>query len=297
MARAVVLPLNTWRTIVKDKNTRHAFDEMFVSIEAVINDLQKQIDALENAGPDVAEHTLLQSDVHTDTVTDAPSPGSLIKGEPGVETDFTPYWLDGLPIPILPTETDTTGVKYWVDGLPFFSLSDITGGDGTKWVEHLIGPSGAFLRSTGTDLEWAELSSVAEVVKTIKNLQYSVLTDAVTAPNGASWGPTGLSVTLPMTSDTSRAVLQVSIQGMSGTGADVGELRITRNGTEVQTIYSGEFTRQTCTYWHVETPGIGDQVYAVEVRQMGSGANVLTIGMAGSGLVVSPCTLVGFEVL
>jgi len=288
MARSVVLPLNTWRTIVKDKNTRHAFDEMFVSIEAVINDLQNQIDNLPTPG--VGRHTVLDADVHTDTIADAPSPGSLIKGEPGVATDFTPYWLDGLPVPMLPTETDTTGVKYWIDGLPFLSLSDITGGEGTKWTEHVIGPSGAFLRSTGTDVEWAELSTVAEVLRTLKGLQYSRVATTVTA--GPAWTDTGLSVTLTTTTDTSKAVLHVSIQLMAGFGSDPGELRLTRDGVEVLIFYSNEFIRQTSVYWHVETPGQGDHVYAVQVRHTGPGPNPITIGNA-----LSPCTLIAFEVL
>ena len=291
---AVVLPLNTWRTIVKDRNTRHAFDEMFVSIEAVINDLQQQIDDIVDGEVDPA-HTLLQDDIHTDTITNAPSPGSLVKGLAGSAADFTPYWIDGAVIAVLPTETDTTGVKYWLDGLPIISISGLTAGGDTKWTEHVIGPVGTVLTSTGSDVEWSDLAEMS-VTTHPSGVVAVTVTPEITPINSSSWQDiTGLTVTATV---AGRCLVYVRVGGIGRVGGgDVGcELQLVRNGSvTVATLVSGVVGFPVGGMF-ADDPDAGTHTYTVQIRRIGGDPGYVYINDSVSGSVVDNSSLVAIPI-
>lgn len=155
----VTLPTFDWENLIPDNATRHALQDYAVQVNTILENLQEQIDELLDTDTGVPPHDLLQSDVHLDTETDAPSPGSLVVGEPADAVDLDLYWFDGLPIDYLLTEDVTSGLKYWFDGLPFDSILSLSDGD-VKWVELVIGPDGYVLTSRGNRIEWAEVSAL-----------------------------------------------------------------------------------------------------------------------------------------
>ncbi len=123
-----------------------------LSLEEEIDDLQDQIDDIIASLP----HNLL-STRHPDTIPASPTPGALIRGTPqDIDTDMSPYWYDGLTIPILPSSLDPGDSTYWLDGLP---ISGALGGlnADVKWEKVDKGAVGEVWTATPEGSDWAPL--------------------------------------------------------------------------------------------------------------------------------------------
>ncbi len=161
MAEFVPIPGNAWRSIINDKQVRHALDELSVELGVSLEDIQEVINNIETDVEDLdLTHDLLDTPTHVDTETNPPLPGSLVVGRPGTAPgDMSKFWIDGESIDMLPTTKATGGVQYWIDGLPVMAIIGLGDGD-TVWVRLNLGTQGYVLTSTGVAAEWAEPNAI-----------------------------------------------------------------------------------------------------------------------------------------
>lgn len=125
-----------------------------LTLQEEIDDLQDQIDDIVASLP----HNLLSAR-HPDTIPDSPTAGAIIRGTPqDIETDMSPYWYDGLTIPILASELDPGDSTYWYDGLP---ISGMLGGlsSDVKWEKVDKGNVGDVWTTTVNGADWVAPSA------------------------------------------------------------------------------------------------------------------------------------------
>jgi hypothetical protein len=107
-------------------------------------------------------HELLDSPVHTDTITGSPIRGDLVAALSPAEDG--PYWIDGAVLSELDNGNNYGEEAYWLDG-------EATGGigfsadAGSKWQRFPVGPAGTSLQSNGLTLLWGSTTPTAPRVK------------------------------------------------------------------------------------------------------------------------------------
>lgn len=127
-------------------------------IQAILDHLQDEIDDILAT----RTHNLL-STRHPDTIPDAPQPGALVVGTPqDIDTDISPYWMDGAELDIVPVALDPGGEDYWIDGAPLDgslggSLSDV------KWQRSTPTNAETFPVFNGSGIEWRGVGSAGSV--------------------------------------------------------------------------------------------------------------------------------------